>query len=104
MRIIYKGEANKHDLVHVTCKHCGTNVTFWRGEPNTKLDYIGTYDDGSRFHAIWTCPVCNVEEEAYVNHIDPIYDDTTMGRFDGVEKDRVLTIEEKAEMEKVIKE
>lgn len=103
MRIIHKGVANRHDLVHVTCKHCGTNVTFWRGEPNTKLDYIGAYDDGSRFRAIWTCPVCDVEEDVYVNHVDPIYDNV-MGAFDGVEKDRVLTVEEKAEMEEAMKE
>jgi len=103
MRIIHEGVANKHDLVHVTCKHCGTNVTFWRGEPGTKLDYVGTYDDGSRFRVSWTCPVCHLDEEVFVNHINPIYNDVTEA-FDGVEKDRILTVKEKAEMEEALKE
>lgn len=97
MIVVKKGIKNMHDLVHARCNHCGTYVKFWRGEPDTITDYIGTYDDGERFKVQWTCPICNVNEEAIMIHINPVYD----GIYDliGIEKNRVLTPEEKAEME-----
>lgn len=101
MKIVKKGEANMHDLVHVTCDHCNTNVIFWRDEPNTRIDYFGTFDDGVRFNAYWTCPVCNVPNAKTVIHIDPIYEKLA-GTIEGIEKDRVLTPEEKAEMEEAL--
>jgi len=101
MKIIKVGEANKHDLIHVTCQHCGSNVTFWRDEPGTRINYNGTYNDGQRYWVFWTCPVCNVPEEKELLAIDPIYEDLA-GTIEGIEKGRVLTPEEKAEMEEAL--
>lgn len=101
MKIIKVGEANRHDLVHVTCNHCETYVTFWRDEPQTRLKYVGTYNEGERYIAYWKCPVCNVPEEKVILAIDPVYEDLA-GTMNGVEKGRVLTPEEKAEMEQAL--
>lgn len=98
MKVVFKGTANQHDLVHVICSHCGTNVTFWRGEPDTGVDYIGCYNEGEKFSVKWTCPVCGMKETNCIYHIDPVYGKGIQG-LEGIEKDRVLSPEEKAEME-----
>lgn len=104
MKVVSKGTANKRDLVHATCKHCGTVVTFWRGEKKTSLDYIMTdgNDDMARFWAKWKCPVCEVEQAVTVRHVTPIYTGTFVAE-NVVEKDRVMTPEEKEEMERTLK-
>lgn len=101
MKIIQRGVANMHDLVHVTCNHCETNVTFWRDEPDTRVDYVGTYNDGQEFNVYWTCPVCDVPNAKTVIYMDPIYVESD-GTIEGIEKQRVLTPEEKAEMEEAL--
>lgn len=101
MKIIKVGQANRHDLIHVTCQHCGSNVIFWRDEPGTRVEYVGTYNDGERFMVHWKCPVCEVPEEKVIHSIDPIYEET-MGTIEGIERLRVLTPDEKAEMEEAL--
>jgi len=102
MKIIKVGQANRHDLIHVTCQHCGSNVTFWRDEPGTRLNYCGTYNDGERYLVYWKCPVCEVPEEKELHSIDPVYEDLGRMTIEGIEKGRVLTPEEKAEMEEAL--
>ncbi len=101
MKVTKKGVANMHDLVHVTCSHCDTNVTFWRDEPDTEVEYIGCYDSGERFTVRWECPVCHVPNKKTINYIKPIYG-IHIETMDGIERDRVLTPEEKAEMEEAL--
>lgn len=101
MKIVKAGKANRHDLVHVSCPHCDSNITFWRDEPGTRVDYIGTYDDGQRYNVYWTCPVCDVPEAKTLLVIKPVYEEVTK-TIEGIEKDRVLTPEEKADMESAI--
>lgn len=104
MKVVKVGQANRHDLVHATCSHCESNVTFWRDEPGTRIHYEGTYNDGEHYLVCWKCPVCKVPEEKELHSIDPVYEDLGGMTIEGIEKGRVLTPEEKAEMEAALTE
>lgn len=97
MRIKRKGVAHQHNRINAKCNFCETVVQFWQGEPGTVVEHTGWNKES--WNVKWTCPVCDQENyEAYLTYGD---DEEEKGL--GVEKDHIMSIEEKEEMMEALK-
>ena len=97
MEILHTGRAHKHDRITVTCSFCDSIVSFWRDEPGTETEYIG--DETDMWIVKFKCPVCETETTERVG----MYDASASLYGMGLEKDRVLSKEEKEEIDEIFK-
>lgn len=94
MKVLRKGEAHMHDRITVSCDFCDSTLQYWRDEPGTVTDYI----DEDCWRIELKCPVCGMELCKAVNK----YKNIPGEGFLGLEKDVVLSKEEKAEIEELM--